>query len=165
MHSSGYNLVQQLGLVLFQERICFLNGRKWEQILSKKGAILNKVDGMKWKRLSLSVHSISLLPYHVSKCAFATWGGGGGDGGGGGACAMVGKLSVPGHPAYLDNSRARDYCSSSRCRWGLFGHFFLLSIISLFFLPLWELAQYTLKYCLKGLLNPKETTNQPLQHE
>ena len=133
MHSRGYNLVQQLELVLCQERICFLNWSKWEQILSSKGAILNKVDGMKWKRLSRSVHSISLLPYHVSKYAFATWGGWGMGVGGGGACAMVGKLSVPGHPAYLDNSRARDHCSSSRCRWGLFGHFFsCLSFLSSF---------------------------------
>ena len=27
-------------------------------------------------------------------------------------------------PTYLDKSRARAYCSRSRCGWGLFGHFF-----------------------------------------
>ena len=27
---------------------------------------------------------------------------------------------------------------------------------------LWETARYRLKYCLKGLLNPKQPTNQPL---
>ena len=27
---------------------------------------------------------------------------------------------------------------------------------------LWETAQYRLKYCLKGLLNPKQPTNQPI---
>ena len=37
---------------------------------------------------------------------------------------ILGKLSVPGHPTYLDNSRARAYCACSRCGWGLFGHFF-----------------------------------------
>ena len=33
--------------------------------------------------------------------------------------------------------------------------FFLSSIFSLFFLPLWETARYRLKYCLKRPLNPK----------
>ena len=37
---------------------------------------------------------------------------------------------------------------------------FLSSIISVFFLPLWEMARYRLKYCLKGLLSPKHPTNQ-----
>ena len=46
---------------------------------------------------------------------------------------VLGKLSVPGRPTYLDNSRARAYCACSRCGLGLFGHFFLSSII--FFLP------------------------------
>ena len=49
---------------------------------------------------------------------------------------VLGKLSVPGRPTSLDDSRARAYCACSRCGWGLFGHFFLSSIISLFFLPL-----------------------------
>ena len=49
---------------------------------------------------------------------------------------MLGKLSVPGRPTDLDYSRARAYCAFSRYGWGLFGHFFLSSIISLFFLPL-----------------------------
>ena len=37
---------------------------------------------------------------------------------------MLGKLSVPGRPAGLDDSRAGAYCACSRCGWGLFGHFF-----------------------------------------
>ena len=49
---------------------------------------------------------------------------------------VLGKLTVPGRPTNLDHSRARAYCACSRCGWGLFGHFFLLSTISLFFLPL-----------------------------
>ena len=40
---------------------------------------------------------------------------------------------MPGCPTNLDNSRARAYCACSRCGWGLFGHFFLSSITSLFF--------------------------------
>ena len=49
---------------------------------------------------------------------------------------VLGKLLVPGRPTNLDCSRARACCACRRCGWGLFGHFFLLSIISLFFLPL-----------------------------
>ena len=49
---------------------------------------------------------------------------------------VLGKLPVPGRPANLDKSRARACCAGSMCGCGLFGHFFLSSIISLFFLPL-----------------------------
>ena len=34
------------------------------------------------------------------------------------------KSSEPKRPTNLDNSRARVYCTCSRCGWGLFGHFF-----------------------------------------
>ena len=52
-----------------------------------------------------------------------------------GGAKMLGKLPVPGRPTDLDYSRARAYCTCSRCGWGLFGHFFShLSL--LFFLPL-----------------------------
>ena len=44
---------------------------------------------------------------------------------------VLGKLSVPGRPTNLDNSRARAYCACSRCGLGLFGHFF--SRLSFFF--------------------------------
>ena len=53
-----------------------------------------------------------------------------------GGAMELDKLSVSGRPTNLDYSRARPYCAYSRCGWGLFGHFFLSSIISLFFLPL-----------------------------
>ena len=49
---------------------------------------------------------------------------------------MLGKLTVPGPPTNLDYSGARACCASSRYGWGLFAHFFLSSINSLFFLPL-----------------------------
>ena len=52
---------------------------------------------------------------------------------------VLGKLSVLRHPTYLDISRAKAYCTLSRCRWGLFGLIFLSSIISLFLSPsVWE---------------------------
>ena len=119
----------------------------------------------------------------------------------------------------LDYSRARAYCTCSRCGWGLFGHFYShLSFLFSFslslgggwsggamvlgklpgagashnlgkvgqgptalavgagggcldnltliypFFPLtpslWVTARYRLKYCLKGPLNPKQSTNQ-----
>ena len=41
-----------------------------------------------------------------------------------GGAKVLGKLPVPGRPTSLDKSRARAYCSCSRCGWGLFGHFF-----------------------------------------
>ena len=49
---------------------------------------------------------------------------------------MLGKLSVPGRPTSLDDSRARAYCACSRCGWWLFGHFFSHPSFFLFFLPL-----------------------------
>ena len=68
---------------------------------------------------------------------------------------VLGKLPVPGRPTSLDKSRARAYCSCSRCGWGLFGHFYShLSSLSSF------TTRYRLKYYLKGSLSPK-TTNQP----
>ena len=41
-----------------------------------------------------------------------------------GGAKVLGKLSVPGRPANIDYSRARAYCASSRCGWGLFGPFY-----------------------------------------
>ena len=66
---------------------------------------------------------------------------------------MLGKVLVPGCPTNLNNSKARDYCACSRCGWELFEPFSL-------FLPLWEMAQYRLKYCLKGPYVKPKPTNQ-----
>ena len=41
-----------------------------------------------------------------------------------GGAMVLGELPVPGRPTNLDKSRARAYCSCSRCEWGLFGHFY-----------------------------------------
>ena len=48
---------------------------------------------------------------------------------------VLGKLPVPGRPTILDYSRARAYCTCSRCGWGIVWTFFLSSIISHFLLP------------------------------
>ena len=80
-----------------------------------------------------------------------------------GGAMVLGKLPVPGRPTNLDYSRTRAFCACSRCGWGLFGHFF--SHLSFLFLSpsLRETARYRLKYCLKGLLSPKQPTNQPVE--
>ena len=72
---------------------------------------------------------------------------------------VLGKLPVPGRPAGLDYSRARAYCTCSRCGWGCLDIFSL--VCRFFFLSpsLWETARYRLKYCLKGPLSPKQPTN------
>ena len=49
---------------------------------------------------------------------------------------VLGKLPVPGRPTNLCYSRTRAYCACSRGGGGWVGHFFLSSIISLFFFPL-----------------------------
>ena len=49
---------------------------------------------------------------------------------------VLGNLPVPGRPTGLDNSGARAYCACGGCGIGLFGHFFLSSVTSLFFLSL-----------------------------
>ena len=59
-----------------------------------------------------------------------------------GGAKVLGKLSAPGRPTSLDDSRARAYCACCRCGWGLFVHFFLLSIFSLFFMPLFGKRSY-----------------------
>ena len=54
-----------------------------------------------------------------------------------GGAMVLGKLPVPGRLTYWDCSRARAYCSYSRCGRGLFGHFFSrLSFLFSFFLSL-----------------------------
>ena len=49
---------------------------------------------------------------------------------------VLGKLPVPGHPTSLDDSRARAYCASSRCGWGVVWTFLLSTILCFLFLPL-----------------------------
>ena len=75
---------------------------------------------------------------------------------------VLGKLLVPGRSTNLDNSRISANCACGKYGWGLFGLFFSRLSFFLFFLSLWETARYRLEYCLKGLLNPKQSTNQPL---
>ena len=57
------------------------------------------------------------LPLHWSLFFAVKWGWSGG-------AKVLGKLSVPGRPTSLDDSRARAQCACSRCRWGFFWTFF-----------------------------------------
>ena len=70
---------------------------------------------------------------------------------------MLGKLPVPGRPTNMDYSRARALAvgAGGSCLniFTLVYHFSFLSP------SLWEKARYRLKYCLKGLLSPKQLTN------
>ena len=75
---------------------------------------------------------------------------------------MLGKLTVPGRPTSLDDSRARAYCACSRCGWGCLDIFSLIYLFSFLSPSLWETARYRLKYCLKGPLSPKQPTDQPI---
>ena len=89
------------------------------------------------------------LNLHVNLHILLGWSGG---------VMVLGKHPVRGCPTYLDYNMARVYCTCSRCRWGLFGHFFSY-LFSLLFPSLWETALYRLKYSLKGPLSPKQPTN------
>ena len=72
---------------------------------------------------------------------------------------VLGKLPVPGRPAILITVGQGPIALAVGAGGGG------LDIFTLSFLPfspsLWETAQYRLKYCLKGPLNPKPTNNQP----
>ena len=74
---------------------------------------------------------------------------------------VLAKLPVPGRPTSLDKSRARAYCTCSRCGWWLFGHFYSHLSFLFPFSYLWETTRYKLKYCLKGSLSQKQPPIQP----
>ena len=73
---------------------------------------------------------------------------------------MLGKLPVPGRPTNSDYCRARAYCACSRCRWGLFGHFYShLSFLFSFSLSLGDGPILT-EILSQRAVKP-QTTNQP----
>ena len=69
---------------------------------------------------------------------------------------VLGKLPVPGRPTLLmkvgQGPAALVVGAGGGC-WDIFTLIYLFSPLSP---SLWETAQYRLKYCLKGPLNPKE---------
>ena len=79
--------------------------------------------------------------------------------------AVVGWCDGAGGASYnLDCSRARAYCTCSRCGWGCLDIFTLIYPFSPLFPTLWETARCTLKYWLKWPLNPKQPTNQSCEN-
>ena len=73
---------------------------------------------------------------------------------------VLGKLPVPGRPTILITVGQGPIALALGVG-GVVWTFFL-SILSLLSPSLWETARYRLKYCLKGPLNPKQPTNQPI---
>ena len=72
---------------------------------------------------------------------------------------VPGKLPVPGHLTDLDKSKTRANCAGAGG--GCLDIFSLVYHFSFLSPSLRETARYRLKYCLKGPLNPKQSTNQP----
>ena len=78
-----------------------------------------------------------------------------------GGAKVLGKLSVPGRPTYLDFSRARALSALAiGAGGGCLDVFSLIYHFSFLSPSLWETARYRLKYCLKGPLYPEQQTNQ-----
>ena len=67
-----------------------------------------------------------------------------------GGVMVLGKLPTGGASYNLDDSRARAYCTCSRCGWGLFGHFYSLCPFCPISPSLWETARYSLNTVSKG---------------
>ena len=68
---------------------------------------------------------------------------------------VLGKLPVPGHPTIWITVGQGSSALAVGAGWGSLD-IFISSILSP---SLWETAQYRLKYCLKGPLNPKQPTS------
>ena len=69
---------------------------------------------------------------------------------------VLGKLPVPGRPTiWITVGQGPIVLAGGGC----LDIFTLLCPFSPLSPSLWETARYRLKYCLKGLLNPKQPTN------
>ena len=79
---------------------------------------------------------------------------------------VLGKLPVPGRPAIWITVGQGPIALAVGAGGGgldIFTLIYPFSLLSPLFLTLfWETARYRLKYCLKGPLNPKQPTNQPI---
>ena len=75
----------------------------------------------------------------------------------------LGKLPVPGHPTIWTIVGQGPNALAVGAGGGGLDIFALIYPFSPLSPSLWETARYRLKYCLKGPLNPKQPTNQPIQ--
>ena len=73
---------------------------------------------------------------------------------------VLGKLPVPGRPTILITVGQGPIALAVGAGGGGLDIFTLIYPFSSFSLS-WETARYRLKYCLKGLLNPKQPTKSP----
>ena len=72
---------------------------------------------------------------------------------------VLGKLSVPGRPTTWIRVRQGPTELAVGAGGSCLDIFSLVYHFSIFSPSLWETARYRLKYCLKGPLNPKQSTN------
>ena len=91
-------------------------------------------------------------------CTPLTFGGGGVSGG----AMVLGKLPVPGRPTIWITVGQWPTALAVGAGGGCLDIFTLIYPFSPLSPSLWETARYRLKYCLKGPLNPKQSTNQLL---
>ena len=73
---------------------------------------------------------------------------------------VLGKLPVPGVLLFWIRVGQGPTALAVGAGGGCLGIFTLLDPFFPLSPALWETARYRLKYCLKGLLNPKQPTNQ-----
>ena len=74
-------------------------------------------------------------------------------------CDGAGKLPVPGRPTICITVGQGPTALALGAGGGCLDIFTLVCPFSPLSPSLWETAQYRLKYCLKGPLNPKQPTN------
>ena len=79
-----------------------------------------------------------------------------------GDAMVLGKLPVPGRPTIWITVGQGPTALAVGAGGGCLAIFILTYPFSPVSPSLWETARYRLKYCLKGPLNPKQPTNQPL---
>ena len=75
---------------------------------------------------------------------------------------VLGKLSVTGRPTVWITAGQGPTAVAVGAGGGCLDIFTLIYLFSPLSPSLWEMARYRLKYCLKGPLNPKQSTNQIL---
>ena len=75
---------------------------------------------------------------------------------------VLGKLPVPGRPTIWITVGQGPTALAVGADGGCLDIFTLIYPFSPLSPSLWETARYRLKYCLKGPLNPKQPTNQPM---
>ena len=73
---------------------------------------------------------------------------------------VLGNIPVPGRPT-IWIMVGQGPAALAEGAGGVVWTFLLSFVLSPLSPALWETARYRLKYCLKGPLNPKPTTNQP----